>query len=106
MPLPESQCQLGVVHERGVGHVERSRAAQGGPREQDVRVIQQEGQVVEHGLLVLATRPAEVTKELAAGDHHLVRGVLGSRRRSGQAWSMVRDFLFLIIFLNAFLAPA
>lgn len=94
-PLPESQSQLGVVHERGVGHVERSRAAQGGPREQDVRVIQQERQVVEHGLLVLATRPAEVTKELAAGDHHLVRGVLGSRR-SDQTRLMVRDFLFCL----------
>lgn len=74
--IPESESQLSVVHEGGVGHIERSGAPEGWPRQQDVRVLQQEGQVVEHGLLVLAARAAEVTQELAARHYHLMRGVL------------------------------
>lgn len=80
MYSPKSKGQFSVVHERGVGYVEGCRPAQGWPGQQDVRVLQQEGQVVEHGLLVLATRPAEVTEELAARYHHLMRRILRVRQ--------------------------
>lgn len=74
--VPEGKSQLRVIHEGGVGHVEGGGTTQGGAGQQDVRVLKQEGQVVEHRLLVLASRPAEVTEELAARDHHLVRRIL------------------------------
>ena len=36
--------------------------------------------MVEHGFLVLAARPAEVTEELAARYHHLMRRILRVRQ--------------------------
>lgn len=74
--VPESKGQFCIIHEGGVGHIEGGGATQGGTGQQDVGVLEQEGQVVEHRLLVLASRPAEVTEELAARDHHLVRRIL------------------------------
>jgi len=74
--IPEGESELCVLHEGGNSHVKRRAASQRGPGEQNVAVLQQEGQVVEHGLLVLARRSAEVAQEPAASHHHLVGCVL------------------------------
>ena len=39
-------------------------------------LFEDEDEVIEHGLLVLARGAAKVAEESAAGDHHLVGGVL------------------------------
>ena len=71
--LPKGKGKLCVVHKRGVGHVKRGGSSQAWSGQQDVGVVEDEEQVVEHGLLVLPGRAAEVAKEATAGDDHLAR---------------------------------
>ena len=74
--LSKGKGKLSVVHEGGVSDVKRGGSSQTGSGQEDVGVVQDEEEVVEHRLLVLPRRAAEVAEEAATGDHHLARRVL------------------------------
>ena len=46
------------------------------PGQENIGILQQEREVLEHGLLIGSRGAAEVAEEAAAGHHHFVRRVL------------------------------